>query len=81
VLHNIAGNLGSTYAAIVREIDEFVSFGTVRFIHEGRQFFFYKEGRQFITDAHNLANASTSLDPGRHMWLINPPNIVLIPVT
>jgi hypothetical protein len=44
-------------------------------------FFFYKEGRQFITDAHNLANASTSLDPGRHMWLINPPNIVLIPVT
>jgi hypothetical protein len=48
------------------------SFGTVRFIHEGRE---------FINEAHNLAKASTSLDPGRHVWLINPPNIVPIPVT
>jgi hypothetical protein len=48
------------------------SFASVRFIHEGRE---------HIVEAHNLAKACTSLEPGRHLWLLDPSSFVPIPVS
>jgi hypothetical protein len=62
----LAEDLGN--ASVVKEINEHSRiFDSVRFIHEGRQ---------HISEAHNLACAAISFDPGRHLWLLNPPNIV-----
>jgi ribonuclease HI len=67
-----AGSVCSN-ATVVREINDFVlSFTSVRFIHERRQ---------FVVEAHNLARAATSLESGRHLWLLDPPEIVLIPMS
>jgi hypothetical protein len=39
------------------------------------------EGRKFTTETHNLARATTMLAPGRHLWPINPPNFVPVPMS
>lgn len=53
------------YGHIVREIRARTSaFGEVQFGHEGRT---------TNVDAHNLARSSLSLDLGRHVWFVYPP--------
>jgi ribonuclease HI len=72
-LTDIVGNMGSTNAAIAKEINEYErGFGAARFTHERRH---------FVTGAQNLGKAACSLDQGHHLWLTNPANCVLIPIT
>jgi hypothetical protein len=63
---------GGSYASIIREIGiQREDFLTVRFVHEGRR---------SNTGAHNLARHSQSLGPGRHLWLLEPHDVNLIPL-
>jgi hypothetical protein len=72
-IDDITRGSGGNNAVVVREIKEFTSnFSKVHFMHEGRK---------FTIEAHNLARAATMLAPGRHLWLINPPNFVLVPMS
>jgi hypothetical protein len=42
--------------------------------------FKFERGRS-NSEAHSLARFALSLDHGRHLWLLEPHNIVSIPVT
>jgi hypothetical protein len=39
------------------------------------------EGRKSNTEAHNLAPFALSLEQGRHLWLLQPHDTLLIPET
>lgn len=39
------------------------------------------EKREHIWEAHDLAKSSVSLDVGRHLWLLNPPNFMCMPLS
>jgi hypothetical protein len=68
---DIARGSGGNNAVVVKEIKEFtLQFSEVHFMHGCRK---------FNIEAHNLARAATMVAPGRHMWLLNPPNFVLVP--
>jgi ribonuclease HI len=73
ILRDISEGTGGKNAAIVREIKERVGyFEFVRFVHEGRN---------YNLEAHSLARASSSLELGRRVWLLNTPDLVPIPVS
>jgi hypothetical protein len=72
VIKDIMDDAGGCYAPIIKEIGlhrrEFV---TSVFKHEGRK---------SDTEAHNLARHALSLGQGRHLWLLETHNLMLIPV-
>lgn len=72
VADDIKNGTGGTYASIVKEISE-----TSRDFH---QCTFIFEGRSTNIEAHSLAKHAFGLDLGRHLWLINPPDIHCIPM-
>ena len=72
VADDIKHGTGGTYASIVKEISE-----TSRDFH---QCTFIFEGRSTNIEAHSLAKHAFGLDLGRHLWLINPPDIYCIPM-
>jgi hypothetical protein len=65
-------NLG-VYSHIISEIQ----FGARGFVEA----MFSHEGRSSNKEAHNLAQLVLSLQVGRHVWFINPPEGVCIPRT
>ena len=71
VVHDIKNNTGGTYVSIVKEIMETSrTFHVCTFIFEGSESYF---------EAHSLAKHAFGLDVGRHVWLINPPDLHCIP--
>jgi ribonuclease HI len=64
---------GGPHCMVIKEIlSRRSSFQDVFFIHERRE----ANGK-----AHRLARSTTTLDVGRHVWLVNPPDGLGIPVT
>lgn len=58
-------------AAIIHEIKSRMnSFASVDVLHEKRS----KD-----VEVHTLAKAATTLPRGRHVWLVNRPDIICIP--
>lgn len=58
----------STHGHVVQEIKARASgFQVVEFVHEGRA---------SNVDAHNLARGNVQSELGRHVWLLNPPEVV-----
>jgi lipoate synthase len=73
VVSDIADGTGGRYAAIVQEIKMSISdFEKVELLFEDIR---------SNMEAHNLAHYVLSQEPGRHMWLLAPYNILSIPVT
>jgi hypothetical protein len=72
VLNAIRDRSKCSYYFILREISQRRSeFTQVKFCHEKRCYNFH---------AHNLARWSISLDHGRHLWLLNSPDITIVPM-
>lgn len=72
VIKDIKANNGGQYGAIIKEISAWSrEFEACNFIHESR-------ARNF--EADNLAKISLSLDLGRHVWFLQPDDIVTIPM-
>jgi hypothetical protein len=72
VLNAIRDTSKCSYYSILREISQQRSeFTQVKFSHEKRCYNFH---------AHNLARWSISLDHGRHLWLLNSPDITIVPM-
>ena len=66
VVRSLEGEGLGPYRKIVREIKARVTnFREVQFVHEGRM---------TNMDAHNLARSSLTLDSGRHVWFLDPPD-------
>jgi ribonuclease HI len=66
------GTMG-LYAHVVREIKEMEGdFEELSFAHERRR---------SNKEAHTLARNSVLLEEGRHVWLLEPPDGVCIPIT
>jgi hypothetical protein len=65
--------MGGKYAPIVREISMLSS--------DFEEVVFKFESRKSNVEAHNLARFALSLGQGRHLWLLEPHDTVLIPVT
>jgi ribonuclease HI len=73
VIKNI--NVGSLchYSTIIKEIDvRKCEFACVSFLHQGR----YSN-----QDTHNLIRSALSLKYGRHIWLLEPWDASLVPVS
>jgi hypothetical protein len=73
VIKNI--NVGSLchYSTILKEIDvRKCEFACVSFVHQGR----YSS-----QDTHNLIRSALSLKYGRHIWLLEPWDASLVPVS
>ena len=65
-------NLG-LFSSVLREINiDTMSRGGLSFRHEGQD---------SNKEAHSLARTATSLSPGRHVWLSNPPEGLNFPAT
>jgi hypothetical protein len=73
VITDIREGTGGQYASIIREIILHKS------MLEDATFSF--EGRKSNNEAHLLARHALALGPGRHLWLLEPHDRVLIPVT
>lgn len=72
LIKDLYENSGSFYGAIVKEINARVGdFAACKFIHESRR-------RNF--EAHSLAKFSLSLEFGRHVWPMEPHDIVTVPM-
>lgn len=70
VVRDINNGGGGRYEVIIREIRETISeFNSCRFIFESRRKNFEADG---------LAKFSISLESGRHMWLVQPHDLVTI---
>ena len=66
-----SANLGR-FSTILKEIKASTSgFSVVSFIHEKRE---------LNREAHSLARGSTSLNVGRHIWLLETPDTICIPI-
>lgn len=62
----------SKFAAVIREISHRCKpFNQISFVHEKRE---------FNGEAHALAKAASSLEVGRHVWLVALPDIICIPM-
>ena len=72
VVNDIKHGTGGSYASTVKEIVD-----TSRDFH---QCTFIFEGRTTNIEAHSLTKHAFGLDLGRHLWLINPPDIHCIPI-
>jgi hypothetical protein len=71
-LSRIAEDSGGCYAPIIKEIRLHQwDFETALFSHEGRK---------SNTEAHNLTRHALSLGQGRHLCLLEPHDLMLIPV-
>ena len=71
VVSNISEGNGGTHAHIIREIKQMESeFQSCSFIFECRT---------TNIEAHSLAKYALSLSNGRHVWLLQPPNLRCIP--
>ena len=71
VVSNISEGNGGTHAHIIREIKQMESeFQSCSFIFERRT---------TNIEAHSLAKYALSLSIGRHVWLLQPPNLRCIP--
>jgi hypothetical protein len=72
VVSDIAAGTGGQYAAIVQEINiQRLDFQEVSYIFKGRS---------SNKEAHSLARFALFLDQGRHLWLLQPHDIMSIPV-
>jgi hypothetical protein len=72
IVKDIADDSGGCYAPIIKEIGLHQrDFETALFTHEGRK---------SNTEAHNLARHALSLGQGRHPWLFEPHDLMLIPI-
>ena len=72
VVNDIKNCTGGVYASTIREIVESKNtFDDCSFIFEGKA---------TNIEAHSLAKHAFGLDFGRHVWLLNPPNISCIPM-
>ena len=72
VVKDIKNRTGGAYASTTREIvEKSATFDSCTFIFEGRA---------TNIEAHSLAKHAFGLDFGRHVWLLNPPNISCIPM-
>jgi hypothetical protein len=72
VVSDIAAGTGGQYAAIVQEINiQRLDFQDVSYTFEGRN---------SNKEAHSLARFALSLDHGRYLWLLQPHDIMSIPV-
>jgi ribonuclease HI len=73
VVSNLKNDAPYRYATIIKEI-----------LDRGRILFqdavFNHEQRVLNIDAHNLARAATSIQEGRHIWLLGVPDITCIPM-
>lgn len=56
------------HAMVIKEIQNLV--------HSVGDFMFSHERREDNVDAHNIARTSLDLEPGRHVWLLEPPGYV-----
>ncbi|XP_073362870.1 uncharacterized protein [Aegilops tauschii subsp. strangulata] len=72
VIRDIKEGTGGLYASTIKEVNE-----TAR---DFDQCTFIFEGRLTNIEAHSLAKNAFRLDYGRHLWLINPPDIHCIPM-
>lgn len=72
VVRDIQNRTGGMYAPIVKEINE----RTTNF----QQCSFIFEGQETNVEAHSLGKHAFGQGSGRHVWLINPPNIDCIPM-
>jgi ribonuclease HI len=70
VVNDIAVDSGDFYAPSIKEIlVDRLEFEKSTFIHEGRK---------SNSEAHSLAQHALSLGPWRHMWILEPHDILLI---
>jgi ribonuclease HI len=65
------GSRGSYYSVLCEINQRSSAFASVSFNHEGRKSNMH---------AHNLARSHISLEHGRHMWLLNSPDIAIVPM-
>ena len=66
VIRNIDGEGKGSYGHVVQELKaRAIDFQKISFVHERRS----ANG-----DAHLLARGSVSLELGRHVWFLNPPD-------
>ena len=72
VVQDITNNTGGEYGPGVREIRE----TSTLFQHCTFTF----EGRETNIEAHRLARHALGLGHGRHLWLIDPPDLNCIPM-
>ena len=71
VVQDITDGSGGRYATVIKEIQMHSrEFAHAKFIHEGRS---------LNVEAHNLARYALSLGQGRHLWLLEPYDPVLLP--
>ena len=72
VVADIHKGTGGRYASIVKEIiSQGLQFPACSFIFEGRETNF---------EVHSLAKHTLGLSPGRHLWLLNTPDLSCIPM-
>ena len=71
VVQDIKLGIGGMYGTIVREMRE-----TMELFQQCTVIF---EGRETNQEAHSLAKHAFGLDPGHHVWPINPPRFELYP--
>jgi ribonuclease HI len=72
VVLDIAERTGGQYAAIIQEINiQRLDFQEVSYTFEGRN---------SNKEAHSLARFALALDQGRHLWLLQPHDFMMIPV-
>ena len=72
VINNLSRPFLGTYSTVLREIKwRTGDFDMVTFIHESRS---------ANMEAHSLARFSSSLEPGRRVWFMQPPEGLCIPL-
>ena len=72
VISMIGSDVPCQFASVLSEINHRARFfPNIHFIHENRKHNF---------EAHALAKDVVSLSPGRHLWLLNTPDIICIPM-
>jgi hypothetical protein len=67
VVSDTADGTGGQYVAIVQEIKRTIN---------SRKSSSYLKARKSNMEAHNLAHYALSLEPGRHLWLLDPYGIM-----
>lgn len=72
VVKDINQGIGGSYAAVVKEINATSE--------QFQQCTFIFEGRGTNLEAHSLAKHVFGMDLGRHVWLLNPPNLSCMPM-
>jgi hypothetical protein len=72
VIEAIKQGTRSQYSSVIREIQAMIPNFT--------EVYFKYESRNCNRDAHNLAKYSSSLEPGRYLWLDMPPDPHVVPM-